>query len=141
MKNVVIVIMGLLLLVLAAAVGKAHEQLKRLAGGPQVEQLRGYLEIVDHYTQITKDPSRSGAAAVIYSKELFKNSPPETAIVFFNEVLPQISDAAVQRAIRVELVELYLRGNKPDRQKAMDQLRILMGATPATQPITSAEAR
>jgi hypothetical protein len=136
MKNTVMVILIVLVGLLGAALAKTSSKLKAVTSNTQAEQIRGYLDIVERYSTIAKDPSQSGVAAVLYTKEIFKTTPAETAINYFDDVLPQVTDPAVQRAIRLELVELYLHGTKPNRQKAMDQLRMLMGAKrPATQPI------
>src|SRR5207248_2980398 len=138
MKNAVMVILIVLIGVLGAALAKTTARLKAIAAAGPAEQIHTYLDIVERYSKIAEDPSHSGVAAVLYSKELLKSTSPESAISYFDEVLPQVADPAVQRAIRLELVELYLHSPKPDRQKAMEQLRLLMGAKrPATQPVVA----
>lgn len=95
------------------------------ATSADLAMLREYLDTVRQYSDISRDPSRSGAAAVLYSHQLFKGHPDE-AEAYYEKVLAHVHDESVERAIRFEMVELYTHGPHPDRAKAMEQLRILM---------------
>ena len=90
----------------------------------QVEMLRGYLELVDRYTQMSSNPTNAGIAAVISANDILKTRGADAAIEYFNKLLPDVKDAAVQRAIRVQLADLYKNSNQGD--KALEQLRALM---------------
>jgi hypothetical protein len=103
----------------------------------QVEMLRGYLELVDRYTRLSQNPTHAGVAAVISAAEILKTRGNDAAIDYFNKLLPETKDPAVQRAIRLQLADLYKESNQGD--KALEQLRSLMtsepgAATPAAQP-------
>ena len=95
----------------------------------QIDQMRGWLDIVDRYARMSRDPVAAGVAAVIAADDLFRNKPPEQAIEYFGKLLSEVKNEAVQRAIRLQLVELYGKSNQPD--KALEQLRLLMIAAPA----------
>ena len=95
----------------------------------QIEQMRGWLDIVDRYARLSRDPVSAGVAAVIAADDLLRNKPPEQAIEYFSKLMTEVKNEAVQRAIRLQLVELYGKNNQPD--KALEQLRILMLAAPA----------
>ena len=112
---------------------KKHAEIDRAAraGHKDAEQLRGYLDLVDRYSVVAKDRSQSGVAAVLYAREVGKSLPPDEAVAYYTGMLPDVKDDAVRRAIRFELVELYLHGPKPDRAKAMDQLRMVITEMPA----------
>ena len=140
MKNVALTLMGIIIVVLAGFAGRTSERLRR-ASGPsgEMEQLKGYLELIERYSQITRDSTKTGAAAVIYSKELFKGAAPGVASAFYTELLTQTQDVAIQRAIRMELVDIYLHSAKPDKEKAMEQLKVLLIAGPTTLPSSLAE--
>jgi hypothetical protein len=94
----------------------------------QIEQMRGWLDIVDRYARLSRDPVSSGVAAVIAADDLLRNKPAEQAIEFFSKMMTEVKNEAVQRAIRLQLVELYGKNNQPD--KALEQLRLLMIAAP-----------
>lgn len=97
-----------------------------------LDAMRGYLEVVDRYSQIAMDPGASGVAAVVAASEIYRARSPEEAISFFNGMLPQVKNEAVQRAIRIQLSELYrVRGQN---DKALEQLKILMTSAPAEPP-------
>lgn len=99
----------------------------------QVEMLRGYLELVDRYTQMSSNPTNAGIAAVITANDILKSRGADAAIEYFTKLLPDVKDAAVQRAIRVQLADLYKNSNQGD--KALEQLRALMTSeAPAAKP-------
>jgi len=96
----------------------------------QMMMLRGYLDAVDGYAHIARDPSNAGIAAVVSTADLLRGRGADAGIDYFTKLLPEVKDAAVQRAIRVQLVELYKQANKPEQ--ALEQLRTLMtGAAPS----------
>ncbi|MEA2707853.1 MAG: hypothetical protein QOF78_454 [Phycisphaerales bacterium] len=104
-------------------------------GGPgarmeQFEHLRGYFGVVDAFSRLSRDPAQSGIAAVISSGEILKPRGAEAGIEYFTKLLPEVKNPAVQRAIRVQLAELYKAVGKHD--EALAQLRELMVSAPAT---------
>jgi hypothetical protein len=98
-----------------------------------VEMLRGYLDLVEQYAQMANNPTNSGVAAVITAGDILKAKGPDSAIEYFTKLLPDVKDASVQRAIRIQLADLYKASGQSD--KALEQLRTLMtGAAPTTAP-------
>jgi hypothetical protein len=102
----------------------------------QVEMLRGYLELVDRYTHLSSNSTNSGIAAVLTASDLLKARGAEVAIDYFTKLLPDVKDPAVQRAIRIQLSDLYTNSKQSD--KALEQLRALMLAEPASAPAPAA---
>ena len=96
----------------------------------EIEELRGYLDLVERYTKVSRDDTQSAVAAILYAHEINKDRTPEAAIDYYTKLLPEVRDPAARRAIRFELVELYLRGPKPDAGKALEQLREVIVANP-----------
>lgn len=94
----------------------------------QIEHMRGWLDVVDRYARMSRDPVASGVAAVIAADDLLKRRGPEQAIEYFTKLVGEVKNEAVQRAIRLQLVELYGKSNQAD--KALEQLRMLIIATP-----------
>lgn len=97
-----------------------------------VSLFRDYLDLIDEFASVSKDQSSSGVAAVVYAEDVLKAKRPQDAIDWFNQVLPEIKDPVVQRAVRLRLAELYRTTNQPD--KALEQLRVLITAPPPTSP-------
>jgi len=95
-----------------------------------VSLFRDYLDLIDEFASVSKDQSSSGVAAVVYAEDVLKAKRPQDAIDWFNQVLPEIKDPVVQRAVRLRLAELYRTTNQPD--KALEQLRVLITAPPPT---------
>ena len=103
-----------------------------MGGNPmmmQVELMRSWLDLIDRYAKLSRDPVASGVAAVVSADDLFKGRPPEQAIEYFTKLLGEVKNETVQRAIRLQLIELYGKNN--DQQKALEQLRLLMIEPPA----------
>lgn len=96
-----------------------------------IQTVHGYTDVVEGYGRVAKDPSTAGIAAVICANELSKAQPPETNIAYFSKLLPEVKDEAVRRAIRFQLVDLYRKAGQ--RDKAMQQLEILMTAKPGAE--------
>ena len=95
----------------------------------QVELMRSWLDLIDRYAKLSRDPVTSGVAAVVSADDLFKGRPPEQAIEYFTKLLGEVKNETVQRAIRLQLIELYGKNN--DQQKALEQLRQLMIEVPS----------
>src|SRR3954463_7575547 len=55
----------------------------------QIEQMRGWLDIVDRYARLSRDPVSAGVAAVVAADDLFRNKPPEQAIEFFSKLMTE----------------------------------------------------
>lgn len=138
MKTALLTIAVLLLLLFqfaqVATLGemKKHAEQDRAARAQHkdVAQVRGILDLVDRMSVVAKDRSQSGVAAVLRAREVGKALPQDEAVKYYADMLPDVKDEAVRRAIRFELVELYLRDPKPDRAKAMEQLRLVMTEAP-----------
>lgn len=95
----------------------------------QFEMLRGYLDAVDRYAKLSRDSVTSGIAAVVATADILRPRGTNAAIDHFNKMLPQVKNEAVQRAIRLQLVDLYKASGQQD--KAMEILEQLMIAPPA----------
>lgn len=113
----------------------------RSEGGPadrganmgQLDMVRGYLDIVDRYTRLARDPVAAGVAAVVSANEVLKAKGTDAAIAYFTKLLPDVKNDAVKAAIRLQLVELYKSAGQQD--KALDQLQeMIVSAPPAPQP-------
>lgn len=89
-----------------------------------VDAMRQYLDLVDKYTEMAKDPSASGVSAVVTLAELAKQQGPSVAIEKLNALLPEAKDDAVKRAIRLQLIDLYKASGQID--KAIEQAETLI---------------
>jgi predicted negative regulator of RcsB-dependent stress response len=96
------------------------------------EMLRGYLELVDRYSQMAQDPTKAGVAAVVTAGDILKAKGNDAAIEYFTKLLPDVKDPSIQRAIRIQLADLYKASGQAD--KALEQLKELMTAGPSTAP-------
>ena len=76
---------------------------------------------------LSRDPTQAGIAAVIGAGEILKPRGTDAAIEYFTKLLPEAKNPAVQRAIRVQLAELYKQAGKQD--EALEQLRELIVTT------------
>jgi hypothetical protein len=90
----------------------------------EVELMRGWLDLIDRYARLSRDRVACAVAAVVSADDLMRGRPPEEAIAFFNKMLDETKNETVQRAIRLQLVELHGKNNQSD--KALEHLRILM---------------
>jgi hypothetical protein len=95
----------------------------------QIQLLRGYLELVDSYTKIARDPTTSGIAAVINANDILKPRGQEAVISYFTKTLPNVKNEAVQRAIRLQLIQAYKDSGQQD--KALEQMDALITGAPA----------
>lgn len=97
--------------------------------GATTDNLRNYLEMVDRYNQVSRDPTASGVAAVMSTVDVLRPRGAQAAIDYFTKILPSVKNDAVSRAIRLQLVELYKVSKQDD--KALDLLEKLMTEAPA----------
>ena len=100
-------------------------------GGPpgmrQVEMLRSYLDVVDHFAKVYADPTTAGVAAVVEAADVLKPRGADATIDYFNKILPEVKDATVIRAIHAQLADLYKHTGQQD--KALDELHSLITGT------------
>jgi hypothetical protein len=99
------------------------------AAGGQLDAMRNYLDVFDRYSRLSRDPAAAGVAAVVTAGEILRARGADTAIAYFNKVMPDVKNEAVQRAIRLQLIELYKMSGQQD--KALEQLQSLMISAPA----------
>ena len=98
----------------------------------EIHLLKGWIDVVDSYTRLAKDPIAAGVAAVVSANDLLKQKGPDAAIEYFSKLLSEVKNESVQRAIRLQLVELYGKAGQPDQ--ALEQLRVLMIQAPGERP-------
>jgi len=93
-------------------------------GGPQgqIRMMRDLLGVITDYQKIAESPSSAGVAAVLSVNEHVRN--PQTAAAFLEKLLPDVKDATVARAIRIQLADLYKKTDQQD--KAKEQLEKLI---------------
>ena len=101
------------------------------------EQLRNYLGVIDAFSRQSRDASQAGIAAVISAADILKPRGTDAAIEYFSKLLPEVKNPAVQRAVRVQLAELYKAAGKQD--EALEQLRALIVAEPTTGDLKALE--
>jgi lipopolysaccharide biosynthesis regulator YciM len=106
-----------------------------------MDTMRGYLELVTRYTELSRDETTAGVSAAVTAGDLLRARGGDAAIAYFEKLVPEVRDPAVNRAVRFQLVELYKAAGKNDQ--ALEQLRIIItdpGSTelrpagPTTQP-------
>ena len=106
------------------------------AGNPEmlqyVQVFQSYLEVIARFVDLSADPTASGVAAVVYADEMLRDRGAAAGISYFTEVLSQVKNETVQRAIHFQLAELYRKNNQTD--KALEELRHLMASAP-TEPM------
>ena len=91
--------------------------------------MRGYIDLVDRIARLSRDPTTAGVAAVISAADLLKARGADAGIEYFTRMLESAKNDAVQRAIRIQLIELYKQSGQ--HEKAMEQLTELINAAPA----------
>jgi hypothetical protein len=96
----------------------------------RMEILRGYMDLVQQFTALSRDPTTAAVMAVSSANDLLHRDSPQAAIDYFNKMLPQVKDQTVQRAIRIKLIDLYKETGQTD--KALEQLNDLMLGGPAS---------
>jgi hypothetical protein len=102
---------------------------RSLGAGGQLDAMKNYLDVFDRYSRLSRDPASAGVAAVVTAGEILRARGTDSAIGYFTKVLPDVKNDSVQRAIRLQLVELYKASGQQD--KALDQLQLLMTSAPA----------
>jgi hypothetical protein len=98
--------------------------------------LRQYIDAVEGYARLTRDPANSGIAAVVAAADILRPRGTDAVIDYFNKILPEVKTPAVQRAIRLQLVDLYKASGKMDQ--ALEQLKQLMTADTSNEPAAPA---
>lgn len=91
------------------------------------EMLRSYIDVVDRYTAMTRSADSAGVAAVVSATDILRQRGPESAIDFLSKSLPEVKIPAIERAIRIQLADLYRQSGQAD--KALEQLGVLMKAS------------
>jgi len=94
----------------------------------QVERMRNWLDVVDRYVRMARDPVDAGIAAVITANDLLRPRGADAAISYFTKLLPDVTNDAVKRAIRLQLIELYKASGQQD--KALEHLQSLITSVP-----------
>jgi len=94
----------------------------------QVERMRNWLDVVDRYVRMARNPVDAAIAAVITANDLLRPRGADVAIDYFTKLLPEVKNDAVQRAIRLQLIELYKAAGQQD--KALEQLQSLITSVP-----------
>jgi hypothetical protein len=94
--------------------------------------LRGYFEVVDRYARLARDPAHAGIAAVVSAADILRPRGADVAIEYFNKLLPEVKTPAVQRAIRLQLADLYKSAGK--HEEALEQLKQIMVADTTSEP-------
>ena len=94
-------------------------------GGPQAQlrMMRDLLGLISDYQKIAESPSSAGVAAVLSVNEHIRN--PQSAAEFLEKLLPDVKDATVARAIRIQLADLYKKTDQQDKAKAQLEKLIL----------------
>ena len=112
--------------------GPEHDGPGRDVGGPshisQFDVFRGYMELVERYSRISSNGGQAGVAAVVTAAEVLRPKGADAAIAYFTKALDKTKNLAVQRAIRLQLVELYRSSGNAD--KALEQLDVLITGAP-----------
>jgi hypothetical protein len=104
---------------------------------PFIDAMRAYLDVIDRLHSLTHDPGSAGVAGVIGSLEILKSTKnPQEVIEYFTKLLPDVKNESIQRAIHIELAELYKSTNQPE--KALGELRILILTAPPDHPAPTA---
>ncbi len=103
-----------------------------------LDMMQRYLTLMQSVTKLAEDPTAAALAATFASKELIVGEGGEAkAIEFYEKILPEAKNEAVQRAIRMMLADLYARTGQ--KTKAMEQFRILIVTAPPS-PIAATSA-
>jgi hypothetical protein len=91
--------------------------------------MRGYIDLVERFSRLSRDPTTAGVAAVIAAGDLLKAQGPDAGVEYFTKALETAKNEAVRRAIRIQLVELYKQSGQHD--KALEHLTDLINGAPA----------
>jgi hypothetical protein len=102
------------------------------ARNERFEHLRNYLGVVEAFSRLSRDPNQAGIAAVLGAADILRPRGTDAGIEYFTKLLPEVKSPAVQRAVRLQLVDLYKAAGKQD--DALAQLREVMKGAPETEP-------
>jgi len=116
---------------------RRYMEARAVGGGAQLDAVRNYLDVFDRYSRLSRDPTAAGVAAVVSAGEILRAKGADTAISYFNKVMPDVKNESVQRAIRLQLIELYKMSGQ--QEKALEQLQNLMVNAPAGGVMTTGE--
>lgn len=79
----------------------------------QTEFFRGYLDTVQRYSALSRDPADAAVAAVVTAADLLRSKGPKASIEYFKPILEELSRAsdpassAAEAAVRMQLAEAY----------------------------------
>ena len=116
---------------------RRYMESRAMGGGAQLDAVRNYLDVFDRYSRLSRDPTAAGVAAVVTAGEILRARGADTAIAYFNKVMPDVKNESVQRAIRLQLIELYKMSGQQD--KALEHLQALMTQAPAGSGVGAGE--
>lgn len=88
----------------------------------EVELYAQLLDLVLTFEDIASDASTAAVAAIMSVEE--HTEDPADAAALFEEVLPQVDNPTVIRAIRLKLVDVYAELDQPE--KSIDQIKRLI---------------
>lgn len=94
-----------------------------------MDTMRGYLELVTRYTELSRDETTAGVSAAVTAGDLLRVQGNDKAIAYFEQLIPATQNPAVVRALRFQLAELYKATRQND--KALEQLRMVITAPTA----------
>jgi hypothetical protein len=94
--------------------------------------VQGWWNAVDQYSLLTTDPTNMAVAAVLQASEMLKPRGAEAQIEYFGQLLPQVKNETVRRAIRLQLIDAYKLAN--NQEKALDELQTLITGAPKAKP-------
>ncbi|MEO0515342.1 MAG: hypothetical protein AAF086_08630 [Planctomycetota bacterium] len=91
----------------------------------EVELYAQLLDLVLTFEDIASDAGTAGVAAVMAVEEHVDE--PADAAALYEEMLPQVTNATVERAIRLKLVDVYAEMDQPE--KSVEQLKQLIAGS------------
>ncbi len=94
---------------------------------PEVARFNAFINMVDSYAKLAKDPDAASVAAVVSAADVLRPKGAQGAIDYFTKILPDVKSPTVQRAIRLQLMDFYKTSNQPE--KALEQLQLIMTTT------------
>lgn len=94
----------------------------------QTEFFRGYLDTVQRYSALSRDPADAAVAAVVTAADLLREKGPQASIDYFEPILAELersgggdpASSAAEAAVRMQLAEAFHAGNRDE-----DALRVL----------------
>lgn len=79
----------------------------------QTEFFRGYLDTVQRYSELSREPADAAVAAVVTAADLLRAQGPQASIEYFKPILAELEGAtddaarAAEAAVRMQLAEAY----------------------------------